>query len=44
MISVKNISQLKNDSTFEVELLAAGKPKKYKLAVEPIEVNGKTFL
>lgn len=43
MISVKNISQLKSNSTFIVELLADGKPRKYRLAVEQIEVNGKTI-
>ena len=41
MISVQNVAQLKSDSTFIVELLADGKPKKYRLAVEPIDVNGK---
>ena len=43
MISVKNILQLKSNSTFVVELLADGKPEKFRLFVEPIEVNGKTI-
>jgi len=43
MISVKNILQLKSNSTFVVELLADEKPKKFRLSVEPIEVGGKTI-
>ena len=43
MISVKNILQHKSNSTFVVELLADGKPKKFRLYVEPIEVDSKTI-
>jgi hypothetical protein len=41
MISVNNIFKIQNSGVFMVELLADGKPKKYRFAVEPIELNGK---
>ena len=40
---VQNVSPLKSDRTFVVELLADGKPKTYRLAVEPITADGKTI-
>lgn len=43
MILVQNVSRLGSDRTFTVDLLADGKPKTYRLAIEPITVDGKTI-
>jgi len=43
MISVQNVSPLGNDSHCVVDLLVDGKRKTYRLAVEPIMVDGKAI-
>jgi len=43
MISVQNVSPLGSDCHFVVDLLADGKLKTYRLAVESIMVDGKTI-
>ena len=43
MIAVQNVSPLGSDSNFVVDLLVDGKRKTYRLAVEPIIVDGKTI-
>jgi len=43
MISVQNVSPLGSDCHFVVDLLADGKRKTYRLAVESIIVDGKTI-
>ena len=43
MIAVQNISPLGSDRHFVVDLLADGKHKTYRLAVESIIVDGKTI-
>jgi len=43
MISVQNVSPLGSDCHFMVDLLADGKLKTYRLAVESIMVDGKTI-
>jgi hypothetical protein len=43
MILVQNVSPLGSDRTFVVDLLADGKSRTYRLAVEPITADGKTI-
>ena len=43
MISVQNVSPLGSDCHFVVDLLADGKLKTYRVAVESIMVDGKTI-
>jgi hypothetical protein len=43
MISVQNVSPLGSDSHCVVDLMADGKRKTYRLAVESIIVDGKTI-
>ena len=43
MLLVKNVSPLKSDSAFVVELWVDGKSKQFRLCVEPIQVGCKTI-
>ena len=43
MIAVQNVSLLESDCHFVVDLLADGKLKTYRVAVESIMVDGKTI-
>ena len=43
MIAVQNVSPLGSDCHFVVDLLADGKRKTYRVAVESIMVDGKTI-
>lgn len=43
MLAVQNVSPLGSECHFVVDLLADGKRKTYRLAIEPMMVDGKTI-